>query len=154
MLCGGSLRDPPSPSGLLAARPGPASPVGILREQQFVEGLPAYLPGEVSVAAKPGQLDGLRADMALLERGDHWVAVAVVVDGLAETGTDRGTAVLPLFATIGAPSPNGSRRSTDPSPAAGAPLVEVRPLGPEGRVVAVARVDPGVVVVDVEHRAR
>ncbi len=41
--------------------------------------------------------------MALLERDDRWVAVAVVADGLAEPfGRDRGTAVLPLFAQIGA----------------------------------------------------
>jgi beta-lactamase class A len=86
--------------------------VRILREQQFVAGLPAYLPAGVAVAAKTGELPGLRADMALMERDHRWVAVAVIADGLVERsdsdaaggsgGRDRGTAVLPLFARIGA----------------------------------------------------
>ena len=79
--------------------------VGILRDQQLVAGLPAYLPGSVAVGSKTGDLPGLRADLALLERGDRWVVVAVVADGLAveEFGQrrDRGTAVLPLFAALG-----------------------------------------------------
>ncbi len=75
--------------------------VGLMRDQQFVAGLPAYLPADVYAAAKTGELTGLRADMALLERDDRWVAVAVVADGLAPEGRDRGTAVLPRFATIG-----------------------------------------------------
>jgi len=78
----------------------------ILREQQFVAGLPAYRPTGVAAASKTGDLPGLRADMAMLERGERWVAVAVLADELTDPrdpgGPDRGTAVLPVFATIGA----------------------------------------------------
>lgn len=80
--------------------------IGVLRDQQLVAGLPAYLPPDVVAAAKTGELPGLRADLALLERGGRWVAVAVVADGLgageAPGASDRGTAVLPVFAAIGA----------------------------------------------------
>ena len=79
--------------------------IGILRVQQFVAGLPAALPAGVVAASKTGELPGLRADMALMERDERWVAVAVVADRLADAedlgGPDHGTAVLPLFATIG-----------------------------------------------------
>jgi beta-lactamase class A len=83
--------------------------VGILREQQFVAGLPAFLPADAVSASKTGDLPGLRADMALVERGERWVVVAVVADELAgdraAAGTpearDRGTDVLPIFARIG-----------------------------------------------------
>jgi len=79
--------------------------VGILRAQQFVAGLPAALPAGVVAASKTGELPGLRADMALMERDERWVAVAVVADRLADPedlgGPDHGTAVLPLFATTG-----------------------------------------------------
>jgi beta-lactamase class A len=108
--------------------------VGILREQQFVAGLPAYLPAGVAVAAKTGELPGLRADMALLERDDRWVAVAVVADGLAErsgtdapdgdagpAGRDRGTLVLPLFAEIGALAAERLDRSPRPRQVSGNP---------------------------------
>lgn len=85
-----------------------AEAIRILRTQQFREGLPAYLPPEVLVASKTGDLAGLRADMALLERSERWVAVAVVADGLTDAGeggatatVDRGTAVLPTFAELG-----------------------------------------------------
>jgi len=80
--------------------------IGILRAQQFVAGLPATLPAGVVSASKTGELPGLRADLALMERDERWVAVAVVADRLADPedpgGPDHGTAVLPLFATIGA----------------------------------------------------
>ena len=80
--------------------------VGILREQQFVAGLPAALPSGVTSASKTGELPGLRADVALIERDDRWVAVAVVADRLADPEDlgepDHGTEVLPLFAAIGA----------------------------------------------------
>jgi beta-lactamase class A len=75
--------------------------LGILRGQQFREGLPAYLPEEVSVASKTGELFGLRADAGLLEVAGRWVAVAAVATDLAEGPVDRGTAVLATFAAIG-----------------------------------------------------
>jgi len=77
----------------------------VLRQQQLVAGLPAYLPADVLVGYKTGDLPGLRADLAVVERGDRWVAVAVVADGLADPGQrgtpDRGTAILPVFASLG-----------------------------------------------------
>lgn len=78
--------------------------IEILRTQQLRDGLPAYLPQEVEVGSKTGDLPGLRADLALLERGGRWVAVAVLADGLhtgEAGGADRGTAILPVFAQIG-----------------------------------------------------
>jgi beta-lactamase class A len=77
----------------------------ILRQQQLVAGLPAYVPADVLVGSKTGDLPGLRADLALMERGDRWVAVAVVADELGDPGRrrrpDRGTATLPVFASLG-----------------------------------------------------
>ncbi|HEU4999323.1 MAG TPA: serine hydrolase [Lapillicoccus sp.] len=79
--------------------------IGILRDQQLVAGLPAYLSSDVTVGSKTGDLPGLRADLALMERGERWVAVAVVADGLTveESGQtrDRGTSLLPVFAALG-----------------------------------------------------
>lgn len=78
-----------------------AGAIGILRAQQLRAGLPGYLPADVAVASKTGDLPGVRTEVALLERGDRWVAVAVAATGLAAEGVDRGTAVLPFFATLG-----------------------------------------------------
>lgn len=75
--------------------------IDVLRLQQRRDGLPAYLAAEVEVASKTGELPGVRAEMALLERGNRWVAVSVVADDLTHAGTDRGTSVLPVFAEIG-----------------------------------------------------
>ena len=87
--------------------------ITILRQQQLVAGLPAYRPADVLVGSKTGDLPGLRSDLALMERGDRWVAVAVVADGLADRlddavddvgrgeRPDRGTAILPAFASLG-----------------------------------------------------
>lgn len=77
---------------------------GILRRQQFREGLPGYLPETLPVASKTGSIFGVRADMALVESpdvGGRWATVAVVATGLGEGEVDRGTAVLPVFAAIG-----------------------------------------------------
>lgn len=82
------------PSATLAA-------LDILRTQQFREGLPAYLPEDISVASKTGEIVGVRGDVALFERRDRWVVVAALATDLAKGGVDRGTAVLPTFAAIG-----------------------------------------------------
>jgi beta-lactamase class A len=74
----------------------------ILRRQQSRDGLPGYLPQDVTVAAKPGDLPGVRAETALLERDGRWAVVAAVADGLELDGSDRGTAVLASFAELGA----------------------------------------------------
>lgn len=78
----------------------------ILRLQQVRHGILAHLPPDVLVAAKPGDLPGLRTEVALLERGDRWAVVAAVADGLggadgADGGVDRGASVLPVFAALG-----------------------------------------------------
>ena len=83
--------------------------LAVMRRQQFREGLPAYLPETWPVASKTGELHGVRSDMALIEpTPGRYAAVAVVATGLATdvvTGeasvSDRGTAVLPVFAEIG-----------------------------------------------------
>jgi len=87
--------------GCLLDDPHTETALGILRTQQFREGLPAYLPEEVSVASKTGELFGVRAEVALLERGPRWVVVAAAATDLAKGPIDRGTAVLPSFAAIG-----------------------------------------------------
>jgi len=73
----------------------------ILRTQQLRDGLPAYLPETITVASKTGDLFGVRADVALLERGPRWVVVAVVATDLDDGERDRGTGVLASFAAIG-----------------------------------------------------
>ena len=78
----------------------------VLRAQQDHTGLPGYLAGylgeDVLVASKTGEIVGVRADVAVLERGARWVAVAALADGLVDdTGVDRGSSVIPVFAAIG-----------------------------------------------------
>lgn len=77
----------------------------ILRTQQFLEGLPAYLPDSIAVASKTGSLFGMRGDVALFERAGRWAVVAVLASDLGESdgpiAVDRGTAVLPVFAAVG-----------------------------------------------------
>jgi beta-lactamase class A len=79
----------------------------LLAEQQFLDGLPALLPERVWHANKTGELSGVRHDMALVEHGGRWAAVAVTATSLAgsddgEDRVDRGATVLPTFASIGA----------------------------------------------------
>jgi beta-lactamase class A len=76
----------------------------LLAEQQFLDGLPALLPEGVWHANKTGELSGVRHDMALVEHEGRWAAVAVTATGLiGPTGdVDRGSTVLPTFASIGA----------------------------------------------------
>jgi beta-lactamase class A len=87
--------------GRLLDGPRSETALAIMRTQQFREGLPAYLPEDVSVASKTGELFGVRVEVALLERGPRWVAVAVAATDLAKGPIDRGTEVLPSFAAIG-----------------------------------------------------
>jgi len=79
----------------------------LLAEQKFLDGLPALLPGRVWHANKTGELAGVRHDMALVEHGGRWAAVAVTATALSgrdngDDGVDRGSTVLPTFANIGA----------------------------------------------------
>ncbi len=89
-------------AGRLLDPAGTAAAVEVLRGQQSRDGLPAFLPPQVLVGAKSGMLPGLRHDLALLERADRWVAVAVTATDLADGPVDRGTDVLATFARIGA----------------------------------------------------
>lgn len=77
--------------------------IDLLRRQQFTDGLPAFLPANVQAASKTGQLSGLRHDVALLERGERWVSIAVLATDLVDSqGVDRGSDVLGVFARMGA----------------------------------------------------
>ena len=78
--------------------------LGLLGEQQFLDGLPALLPERVLHANKTGELMGVRHDMALIEHEGYWAGVAVTATGLLgpANGVDRGSTVLPVFANIGA----------------------------------------------------
>jgi beta-lactamase class A len=87
--------------GRLLAPRETATALAIMREQQFDEGLPAYLPADVRCASKTGSLDGVRHDIALLERGDAWVAVAALGTDFMDGTIDRGTSVYPTYAVIG-----------------------------------------------------
>lgn len=76
----------------------------LLAEQQLLDGLPALLPEGVWHANKTGDLPGVRHDMALFEYDGRWAGVAVTATGLGDPadGVDRGSTVLPTFASIGA----------------------------------------------------
>ena len=76
----------------------------LLAEQQFLDGLPALLPEVMWHANKTGELPGVRHDMALVEYEGRWAGVSVTATGLLGPtgGVDRGSTVLPTFASIGA----------------------------------------------------
>ena len=78
-----------------------AMALAVLREQQFDEGLPAYLPEGLRCASKTGSLPGVRHDIAVIESGDAWVAVAALATDLMDGPVDRGTSIYPTYAAIG-----------------------------------------------------
>lgn len=73
-----------------------------LAEQQDRAGLPAWVPEDVRVGNKTGELPGLRHDVALLERDERWAAVAMLATDLQVDGIDCGTRILPGMAEVGA----------------------------------------------------
>lgn len=76
--------------------------LAVLREQQFDEGLPAYLPVGLRCASKTGSLPGVRHDIAVIESGDAWVAVAALATDLMDGPVDVGHVDLPhVHAAIG-----------------------------------------------------
>ena len=90
-------------AGVLLEPRETAMALAVMREQQFDEGLPAFLPAEVHCASKTGSIDGVRHDIAVIEFGDRWVAVAALAAGLLDAdGIDRGTTIYPTYAAIGA----------------------------------------------------
>jgi beta-lactamase class A len=76
----------------------------LFAEQQRLDGLAALLPEKVWHGNKTGEQTGLRHDMALVEHGGRWAGVAVTATDLidGDDGVDRGSTVLPTFASIGA----------------------------------------------------
>ena len=88
-------------AGVLLPPRESAMALAVMREQQFDEGLPAYLPQDVRCASKTGSLPGVRHDIAVLERGDAWVSVAALATDLMDGPIDRGTSVFPTWAAIG-----------------------------------------------------
>jgi beta-lactamase class A len=90
--------------GVLLPEPLTALALDVLARQQHVDGLPALLTPDVSCGNKTGELEGVRHDVALLERDGRWCSVAVTATDLADpdTGVDRGSTVWPAVAEIGA----------------------------------------------------
>ena len=75
--------------------------LAVMREQQFRDGLAAYLPEDVHCASKTGMLPGIRHDIAIIERDQRWVVVTALGTDLMDAGIDRGTAILPSYAALG-----------------------------------------------------
>ena len=88
-------------AGVLLSERDAAMALAVMREQQFDEGLPAYLADGVHCASKTGSLPGVRHDIALIECGDAWVSVACLATGLMDGAVDRGTSIYPTYAAIG-----------------------------------------------------
>lgn len=89
-------------AGTLLGERETAMALAVLREQQFDEGLPAFLPPDVHCANKTGSLDGVRHDVGVLERDGHWVAVAALTTDLVDAhGIDRGSTAYAVYAALG-----------------------------------------------------
>lgn len=57
----------------------------ILKRQQYMDGLPRYLPSEVMVAHKDGLVNGIRTDAGILfPPGRPPISLAVLADGLTD----------------------------------------------------------------------
>lgn len=76
----------------------------LLGEQQLAVGLTALLPDGVLHGSKPGELRGIRHDVAVIETADGaWASVAVLGTGMddARYGQDYSVSVLPAYNAIG-----------------------------------------------------
>lgn len=76
----------------------------LLADQQLAVGLTALLPEGVLHGSKPGELRGIRHDVAVIETADGaWASVAVLGTGMedARYGQDYSVSVLPAFNAIG-----------------------------------------------------
>ena len=76
--------------------------LAVLGRQQLRDGLPALLPPGTWCGNKTGELPGIRHDVGLLERDGRWAAVAVTATDLGDGPVDRGAAVWPTVAAVGA----------------------------------------------------
>lgn len=77
---------------------------GLMGDQQHAVGVTALLPDGVFHASKPGDLRGIRHDVAVIETPDgRWASVAVLATGMDDTryGQDYSISVLPGFNAIG-----------------------------------------------------
>ena len=88
-------------AGALVDGRSAAMALAVMREQQFRDGLAAFLPADVHCASKTGMLPGIRHDIAVIERERRWVAVTALGTDLLDGDIDRGTAVLPSYAALG-----------------------------------------------------
>ena len=88
-------------AGVLVDHRSAAMALAVMREQQFRDGLAAYLPEDVHCASKTGMLAGIRHDIAIIERDQRWVVVTALGTRLMQEGIDRGTAILPSYAALG-----------------------------------------------------
>ncbi|WP_313716793.1 serine hydrolase [Arsenicicoccus bolidensis] len=77
--------------------------LALLSEQQHAYGVTALLPDGVVRGSKPGDLPGVRHDVALIEAGGAWAAVAVTATGMYDEryGQDYSVSVLPALAAVG-----------------------------------------------------
>ncbi|MTB70550.1 serine hydrolase [Arsenicicoccus cauae] len=77
--------------------------LALLSEQQHAYGVTALLPDDVVRGSKPGDLPGIRHDVALIETGGAWAAVAVTATGMYDDrhGQDYSVSVLPALAAVG-----------------------------------------------------
>ncbi|MEW6279907.1 MAG: serine hydrolase [Candidatus Eremiobacterota bacterium] len=90
----------------------------ILRRQQYREKIPCMLPGELGVANKTGELDGVRHDAAIVEHPRYpYVLTLLTRDGGAAWEVDRALAHLSraVYDLVDAAGPPG-RCEEHPAP--------------------------------------
>lgn len=77
--------------------------LALLAEQQHAYGVTALLPDGVVRGSKPGDLPGIRHDVALVEDAGSWVTVAVTATGMYDERhhQDYSVSVLPALAAVG-----------------------------------------------------
>ncbi|AKT52802.1 hypothetical protein ADJ73_11565 [Arsenicicoccus sp. oral taxon 190] len=77
--------------------------LALLAEQQHAYGVTALLPDGVVRGSKPGDLPGVRHDVALVETGGSWATVAVTATGMYDERhrQDYSVSVLPALAAVG-----------------------------------------------------
>ncbi|GMA19341.1 hypothetical protein GCM10025862_13620 [Arsenicicoccus piscis] len=75
----------------------------LLAEQQHAVGITALLPDHVWHGSKPGDLPGVRHDIALIETGGRWATVACVATEMYDRrhGADYSISVLPALSAVG-----------------------------------------------------
>ncbi len=81
-----------------------AQAIGILDRQQVNDRLPLFLPAEVKVAHKTGELPGIRHDGGILRWGSHQVIITALTQGFPEPGAalvgGDGTALIARISRV------------------------------------------------------